>query len=160
MLVTFLLLSIVPTSFDNIDNGQTETKKELAKFEGIWEGVGGEEVGHVLTREAAKDEDEQFIFKGDRLTVRKDGKVQDEFKISVDPSKNPKEMDLHFIEGKYEGKKCLAIYTFEGDQLKICTETKLRPSRGGLRPNVFSTQKNQDESKHPGLLLFVLERRK
>src|SRR5206468_187392 len=114
----------------------------------------------VLTRKEANDEDFEFVFKGDLLTVRKDGQVADEFKISLDPSKKPKEMDLRFTKGDREGKKCLAIYTFEADQLKICTETKLRPSRGGPRPNVFSTQKNQEESKHPGLLLFILERKK
>jgi uncharacterized protein (TIGR03067 family) len=90
--------------------------------------------------EDAKKEEEQFIFKGDILTVRKHGKVLIEFKVSVDPSKNPKEMDLHFTGGANAGKTCLAIYSLDGDQLMICTETKLRPSRGGPRPNVFTTQ--------------------
>jgi uncharacterized protein (TIGR03067 family) len=154
---TILLLSLVLLG---PDDAQAETKKEMTKFEGTWRGVGGEEVGRVFTREEANEEQEEFIFKGDLLTVRKDGQVAEEFKISVDPSKKPKEMDLQFTKGDLQGKKCLAIYTFEGDQLKICTETKLRPSRGGPRPNVFSTQKNQEESKHPGLLLFILERKK
>jgi uncharacterized protein (TIGR03067 family) len=157
MLSALLLLS---GAFVGADAPQATIKKELARLEGTWHGVGGEEAGDVLTPEAAKKEEEEFIFKGDTLTVRKHGKVQREFKVSVDPSKNPKQMDLRFTQGDHQGKTCLAIYSIEGDQLKICTETKLRPSRGGPRPNVFTTQKTQDESKRPGLLLFVLARQK
>jgi uncharacterized protein (TIGR03067 family) len=157
MLPTVLLLSGFLVA---AEDSQAAAKKELANLEGTWRGVGGEEVGHVLTPEDAKKEEEEFVFKGDSLTVRKHGKVLREFTISIDPSKTPKEMDLHFTKGDDEGKKCLAIYTIEGDRLKICTETKLRPSRGGPRPNVFSTQKAEDQSKRPGLLLFVLERQK
>ena len=142
------------------DDPQDAIKKELMRLEGTWQGVGGEEVGYVLTPEAAKKEEEEFVFKGDTLTVRKHGKVLVEFKVSINPSKNPKEMDLRFTKGDNEGKMCLAIYSLEGEQLRICTETKLRPSRGGPRPNVFTTQKPQEEPKRPGLLLFILERRK
>jgi uncharacterized protein (TIGR03067 family) len=142
------------------EDRESLAKTELAKLEGTWREVGGEEAGYVLTPEAAKKEECEFVFKRNSLALRIHGKVGDEFKFSVDPFKNPKEMDLVFTKGKNIGKKCLAIYSVSGDQLKICTGTKLRPTRGGPRPNVFTTQKTQEESICPGLLLIILERQK
>jgi uncharacterized protein (TIGR03067 family) len=156
----FLAILTLTSVCLDVDDPQESAKKELAKLEGTWRLVGAEEVGHVIGREDAKKEQEELIFKGDTLTQRNRGNVIQDFKVSIDPSKNPKEMTLRFSKGSYEGKMCLAIYALEGDQLKICTETKLRPSRGGPRPNVFSTQKTQEPSKHPGVLLFILERQK
>ena len=153
---TLLLLCV----FGGADDRQDAAKNELAKLEGTWYGVGGEEGWRVSTPEEAKMDEEEFIFKGDLLIIRRHGTVAGELKMSVDPSKDPKEMDLIFTKGDNAGKKCLAIYTIAGGQLKICTETKLRPSDGGPRPNVFSTQKRQEKSKRPGLLLFILERQK
>jgi uncharacterized protein (TIGR03067 family) len=137
-----------------------DAKKELAKLEGTWREIGGEEVGRVETAEEAKGEEIEFIFKGNVLTIRKHGKVEGELKVSLDPSKDPKELDLEFTEGKGKGKKCLAIYSLEGDRLRICTNTKLRPTDDEQRPNVFGMKKAEKEGQQPGLLLFILERQK
>jgi uncharacterized protein (TIGR03067 family) len=154
--VTLLLLGALLGADDRPAAPQTE----LSRLDGTWRLVGGEEVGTVLTREEAWKEEEEFIFKGDTLTIRTRGKVVVELKVAIDPSKNPNEMDFVFPQGNNVGKKCLGIYSLSGDQLKICLETKLRPSRGGPRPNVFSTQKKQEAGKHPGLLLLIFERQK
>jgi uncharacterized protein (TIGR03067 family) len=152
-----LLVSLVGPGADTTRAG---TQKELAQLQGTWRGVGGEEAGTILTPEEARKEEAEFIFKENTLTIRMHGKVLREFKVAVDPSTDPKELDLRFTQGKDEGKVCLAIYRIDGDRLTICAATKLRPARDERRPNVFSTQKSQGKSKRPGLLLFILERQK
>jgi uncharacterized protein (TIGR03067 family) len=154
------MICLLSTFTLGADTAEAAAKKDQAKLEGTWRLVGGEEVGHVLSPEDAKKEEEQCVIKGDKLTILHRGKVKGEVKFTLDPSKNPREMDLHFIEANKKGKKCLAIYALEGDKLTLCMETKMRPSRGGPRPNVFSTKKTTEKGKHPGLLMFVLERQK
>jgi uncharacterized protein (TIGR03067 family) len=137
---------------------QKDTEKEVAKLQGTWRGVSGEELGTVL--KDTKDEEIEFVFKGDSLVVKQHREVTAEFKFSLDPSKSPKELDLHFAEADKKGKVCLAIYELDGDKLTICTNTKLRPTDDEKRPNVYSTKKPGEKGQIPGKLLFVLERQK
>jgi uncharacterized protein (TIGR03067 family) len=71
---------------------------------------------------------------------------------------DPKELDVEFTEEGQKGKKCLAIYAFDGDKLTICLSTKFRPTTDEKRPNVFSTKKADKEGQQPGKVLFILER--
>jgi uncharacterized protein (TIGR03067 family) len=74
----------------------------------------------------------------------------------VDPSKKPATIDLVFTDEKNKGEKVLGIYALENDELKICLNTKFRPSKkDDPRPTEFATK-----SGGPGRLLFVLKREK
>lgn len=153
MLLILLALSLAT------DDAADVRKKELARLEGKWQGVGGEEVGTVLTREDAEKEGEELVFKGDTVKFLREGKLLAEFTLTLDPSKTPREITFHFT-GELKGKKCLAIYALEGDKLTICTATKMRPTKDDMRPNDLSTMKTTEKGKRPGLLLFILERKK
>jgi len=56
-----------------------------------------------------------------RKVTFKEGDKTEEATYSVDPTKKPKEMNLHFVFVK-EGKKATlqGIYELDGDTLKIC----------------------------------------
>ena len=95
-----------------------------------------------------------------KTNLEKDYNAFIETARKIDPSKSPKELDLHFTEEDKKGKVCLAIYELDGDKLTICTNTKLRPTDDEKRPNVFSTKKPGERGEVPGKLLFVLERQK
>jgi uncharacterized protein (TIGR03067 family) len=106
-----LCLAIVLTT----ETARSGDKKEQEKFEGTWSMVkitGG--------KGPRKDREAKFIFKGDKVTF-KEGDKTEEATYSVDPTKKPKEMNLHFVFVK-EGKKATlqGIYELDGDTLKIC----------------------------------------
>src|SRR5262249_29832796 len=134
-------------------------QKERAKLQGHWCLGGGPEGDHVSARKADEKEGLEISIKGNELILRRRDQVLVVCRISLDPEKNPKEMDLHFVKAKQDGQVCLAIYALSGDQLKICTNTKLRPTAGEPRPTVFSTQAQAAQGQRPGILLLVLERR-
>jgi uncharacterized protein (TIGR03067 family) len=157
MLQLVCLLSMICTK---ADEAPKEAQKELEKLQGTWRLVSGEESGDELTPEAAKRERMQFIFKGETLIIKHKDQVIEEFSVTVDPSKDPKQIDLRFTKGDDKGKICLGIYSIDGDQMKICTNTKLHPTTKEKRPNVFSTKDSREESKIRGLMLCNLERQK
>ena len=55
--------------------------------------------------------------------------------IKLDPSKNPMEIDFEFQDGKREGKTDLAIYAWEGANLKLCWVRD-----GDKHPSEFATK--------------------
>jgi hypothetical protein len=70
-----LAILLVFSAMSGRDDPQAAVNKDLAKLEGTWRGVGGEESGLVQTREDVKLDQEEFVFKGRSLTFRKKGKV-------------------------------------------------------------------------------------
>ena len=55
--------------------------------------------------------------------------------IKLDPSKNPMEIDFEFQDGKREGKTDLAIYAWDGANLKLCWVRD-----GDKHPSEFATK--------------------
>jgi uncharacterized protein (TIGR03067 family) len=145
--------------------GQTpeQTKsatEDLKKLQGSWRLVGGSEPDVKISADDAKKEGELYNFKDDTLVVRSKGKVVLEGTISVKPGKDFGEMDFKHTGGQYEGKTCHAIYVLDGDDLKICTVSKLRSDEPEDRPTVFSTEKSNKEGEKHGKLLLLLKREK
>jgi uncharacterized protein (TIGR03067 family) len=56
---------------------------------------------------------------------------------TIDPDKKASAMDITFAEGPLKGKTLLAIYSLEGEVLKICGGTK-RPAAIPAKPNADS----------------------
>jgi uncharacterized protein (TIGR03067 family) len=74
-------------------------------------------------------------------------------KITLDPSKQPKTLDMELTEdaqGHHQGEVSPGIYAVEGDTLKWCNTAPGEPNR----PKEFSTNK---EKNH---MLLVLKRDK
>jgi uncharacterized protein (TIGR03067 family) len=132
------------------DNGKKDPKAELARFQGTWKVVGGEEGGKPLPPppEAAGV---RFVIEGNKMTVKgPKGKETETSKgsFTIDPSKDPAEIDSKSEEKGEEDLRVPGIYKFDGDRLSMCFTKGLKPNR----PKTFATKDT------PGAILMVLEK--
>jgi uncharacterized protein (TIGR03067 family) len=123
-------------------NAMTE---EMKKFQGTWKQISYE-------RDGIKEPlDEQgwhptVTFIGDTFVVTlADGSIPIKGTYRLDPTKEPKALDLTDTFGADAGKTFLAIYSLEGDRLTFCAADE-----GQERPTEFATR--------PGLVLRVSQR--
>lgn len=136
------MLILAPARSDEKDAG---AKKELAKLQGQWMLESQTLAGRKFDEIDFKGDG--IAFKGSKYVDQSNGKDQGTAKVtSVNPAKNPPEMDLELEDGTDKGQLRLAIYKLEGDTLTICLS--------GVRPTEFkSTAEN-------GALLSVYRRAK
>ncbi|MCI0458186.1 MAG: TIGR03067 domain-containing protein [Gemmataceae bacterium] len=117
------------------DVSAQDAKKELDKLQGEW---------MMFSREAnGKKSDNtnwKLTIKGDQWTVtRPDGEgVAVQAMIKLDPSKEPKEIDL-ILKGD---RSTRGIYKLEGDTLTFC---RPGPSKNAERPKEFKTTDSPNE---------------
>jgi uncharacterized protein (TIGR03067 family) len=112
-------------------------REEMKKLEGTWEPVALESGGQRATPGELKE-----INGSEKLTI-KDGKTAVcygtkcyEAVVTVDPTKNPKTIDMVVTEGKLKGLTSLAIYDVHGDELKICYDVE----QERVRPKEFTSK--------------------
>ncbi len=75
----------------------------------------------------------KIVMNGDRFnTLSPEGDYLGEFAINVES--NPKEIDIHFIEGPHAGQFCYGIFELNGDELTFCLGLV-----GASRPTEFNT---------------------
>src|SRR5438309_2284910 len=91
------------------------TKKQEAKLQGTWIVVATTFDGKELSKEEL--EGRKIIFRGKEFTSVNPEKGRKTLTYSVDPSKEPKQIDL-VLPAKEQ--KAYGIYAFDGDNLKIC----------------------------------------
>jgi uncharacterized protein (TIGR03067 family) len=105
-----LCLAIVLTA----ETARSGDKKEQEKFEGTWSLVKVE--GGKPSKD--KEPDAKITFKGDKVTSKNKFDKTDAATYSVDPTKKPKEINVH---KEKDGKKVTfkGIYELDGDTLKI-----------------------------------------
>src|SRR5262249_14838532 len=120
------------------------------KLQGTWTVVSMERRGKA----APADEVNAYkvIIKGDLFTVedKREGKEEEQLKITLDPTKKPKAIDL-IPQGRKKGRGTLkGIYELDGDTLKI----NVTKRENGERPTAFASGTDKDES------LLVLKREK
>jgi uncharacterized protein (TIGR03067 family) len=127
------------------DATEEATKKELAKFKGTWNAVSDEREGMKAPETEVKKV--KVTFQEDKLIARQGDKTF-EMKYTLDPSKNPKTIDVTYLDGELKGESSQGIYSLDGDTLKICMH------RGTNRPTEFETK--PDSQRH----LLVLKREK
>jgi len=115
-------------------DAKDDVKKEKEKLQGTWKCVMLEEKGESK----ADTEDLRIVFDGDNFSVKRGDETMIKGTFKLDPSKNPKEVDLEVQGGiKAEGdigKTAQGIYILKGDELKLCV---LHPG-GTDRPSEFS----------------------
>jgi uncharacterized protein (TIGR03067 family) len=70
----------------------------------------------------------------DRYKTEKGTEVLFDSTYTVDPSRNPKEINIIGTEGDLAGKAAEGIYSLEGDTLRIC-----HTMPGKARPSAFSS---------------------
>ena len=114
------------------DVGEDATKKDLAKFEGKWILISAERDGKKTPQEEAKKT--TLTIQADQFVLRKDSVIISEGRLTLDPTKSPKEIDEAITTGPNKGKTFLAIYEIDDEHHKICFA-----AAGKVRPTAFSS---------------------
>eukprot|EP00456_Euglypha_rotunda_P022562 TRINITY_DN18_c0_g1_i2.p1 TRINITY_DN18_c0_g1~~TRINITY_DN18_c0_g1_i2.p1 ORF type:complete len:467 (+),score=65.15 TRINITY_DN18_c0_g1_i2:573-1973(+) len=87
--------------------------KALERFQGVWNLTlcdSALKTYGATQQEASKW---QWTIKGDEVLWNRQGEVW-KLKLAVDSSKRPREIDLTYLTGPYQGEKCLGMYEFGG----------------------------------------------
>jgi uncharacterized protein (TIGR03067 family) len=114
-------------------------KKDLDKFQGAWDAVAIEFNGKDLLNDGVKL---RFTFKGNKATVDGDEDVKKDyaaFTFKLDPSTNPKCIDMTISAGEQKDSVIEGIYEFKGDELRLCAKTTARE-----RPAKFASPEGEN----------------
>ena len=123
----FLAIALVAA-----DEPPKDAKKELEKFQGEWTMVSLETRGQKAPEETVKGM--KLTVKGAEWVVTRDGTTVADITFQLDPSKDPKAIDLTFkVDGKETALK--GIYKLDGDTLTLCRTD----SPVAARPTAFKT---------------------
>ena len=117
-------------------------KKDLEKFQGDWIMVAGERNGQKMDAKLVRTFSRTVI--GTKYTVSfevPEAAVVQPGSFTLDPSKQPKAIDLVADDGPNKGKKMLGIYAFDGDTYKMCVA---QPEKE--RPTAFATKEGSEWS--------------
>ena len=98
------------------DDDAPNVVTELKKLQGAWVVVSAVE-GGVQGKRAGE---RRLLIDRKTFMLMDGGEVVLKGPFKLDPSKDPIEMDIKFEEGKMKGKTGLAIYAFDGVNLKFC----------------------------------------
>ena len=109
------LAAVVPKALGAADDA-AKVKVELKKFQGTWVEVYVEKAG----QKREPDGEHQLKFDGETFSLADHGDVEETGTIKLNPSKNPMEIDLRFQDRNHEEKTVLGIYTWDGENLKLC----------------------------------------
>ncbi len=115
--------------------------KDAKSFEGTWSLIAGEADGKALPQKQLKDG--KLVLKGDAYTVTLAdiGTVKGTQKL--DPSKEPKTIDINDASGPNKDKTCLGIYELKGDELRVAFAPP-----GKARPTKFTTAADSGQWMH------------
>jgi clostripain len=111
-----------------------DAERELEKLQGEWAMVSLEQRGRKSREEAVRQM--KLTIKGDQWIVSRQGQDREQkHTIKIDPSQNPKTLDLVTNAGDREFAS-LGIYKLEGDTITLCRTT----GTGDIdRPSEFKT---------------------
>jgi uncharacterized protein (TIGR03067 family) len=120
---------------------------DLKKLQGTWRMDELEINGQQVPEEKRKDT--ILVIKDDKYIIKiKDKTYETTFKL--DPSKDPKEIDMFFPDGPNEPKVSKGIYRLDGDTFQLCRAQ----APGEDRPRDFVTTADS------GLFVVVWKRQK
>ena len=139
-----LLLATTTSLLIAADAKEDEAKKELRKFQGTWVLVSGEKDAEKIKDEHVKQS--KITWERHRATLLTPHQSKETIRadITLDPSKNPKQMDWIRVTEPGKGKRMLAIYEFiDEDQYRICYAPP-----GKERPKDFSTKAGSGHILH------------
>jgi uncharacterized protein (TIGR03067 family) len=123
-----------------------DASKDQQQLQGTWKVLAGNEGGKTLPPPRAKGS--KVVVSGNHITVYEEEKKR-EMTFKLDPTKEPRTIDLTLTEGKDKGETSPGIYALEGELLKIAFALP-----GKARPTTFTPKQGSQE------MLFVLKRAK
>jgi uncharacterized protein (TIGR03067 family) len=113
-----------------------DKKNDLQKLTGVWIRTESVFDGERVPADMGP---EKIVIAGDQLrVVEHNGETAKLYRIEIDPTKKPPNMDLYLKFGQKEKGPIRGIYSLEGEILKLC-HPRL-PSQE--RPTEFSSPKN------------------
>ena len=116
---------------------------DKAKLQGTWVSV-----AHV-DKERAEPADVvgrlKLIIKDDTYTYSFEGKGKFSATFKLDSAKKPKWIDVDFKEGPAKGKSMPALFSLDGDELKICGGDKRPTELKASKDAVFFTFKRESK---------------
>jgi RNA polymerase sigma-70 factor (ECF subfamily) len=116
--------------------------RELKALEGDWKVVGLAAEG----RQASEDDMKgmRWTFKGSELVATNPGeKPGKKCRVKLNPGKDPKQIDLVFLEGDPKGNTDQGIYKIEDGRLTICLRGERAPEKG--RPTEFTAKQGSNQ---------------
>jgi uncharacterized protein (TIGR03067 family) len=113
------------------DEAIAKDRKQMA---GTWRVISFELDGEKTPAEQL--EKRRSIYRADgTIIVQRAGKTVTQGTTKIDPTKKPKQSEATFTEGELQGKRVLAIYEIDGDDMKACYALP-----GQDRPTEFSSK--------------------
>ncbi|HUT09094.1 MAG TPA: TIGR03067 domain-containing protein [Thermoguttaceae bacterium] len=138
-----VLLVLTATVLLAADKKDEKAELDKANLQGTWELIGAEMGGQKSEEPLGA----KLTFTGNKVIAKdKDGKVRQESTFKLDPTKNPKQMDV-IVTRNEKTEVQEAIYSLDGDTLKVCGAEAGKP-----RPTKFKTKESGDA------MLLVLKR--
>jgi uncharacterized protein (TIGR03067 family) len=130
----YVLLVLAAGLLVAADKKEDAATKELKKLAGTWQAD-----SYALNGQKAPPDDLKKIklamTADGKATVLSDGKAILKLTVKLDPTQQPKTIDLTFTEGDLKGKTALGIYELKGDTFRLC-----RAAPGKERPSEFSSK--------------------
>lgn len=139
------LVAVVPRALAAADDA-AKVEAERKKLQGTWLIAAFEQAG---VSKQGEGNGEQIQIEGETFSIWHGGKVEEKGTIKLDPSKDLTKIDFQFQEGRHAGKTDLAIYAWDGADLKLCwvREGDKYPTDFATKPGderVLLTLKKQD----------------
>jgi RNA polymerase sigma factor (sigma-70 family) len=107
--------------------GRNEPREDKDRLQGTWTVIAHDTLGRPASKEFLARK-HQWVFRGDKLTLKDKDGVGQEGTFRIDPRKKPRVLDATFPGGLAPGARAVVpekeilrgIYDLDGDNLKIC----------------------------------------
>jgi uncharacterized protein (TIGR03067 family) len=136
--------ALSPTSADEKNH---PAKKDLELLKGTWSFATVVNDGEKQQPTKRGEEPLTITFAGERLEIKRGDRFVQSGTLRLDPSKDPKAIDLTIAEGEGKGTVQLGIYELKGLTFRTCIDP-----RGKNRPKEFEAPKDS------GFVLTVVQR--
>jgi len=112
-----------------------DAPKSAETLQGIWKLSSGEADGKALQEKQLKDG--KLVIKGDGYTVTLADLGTIKGTQKLDPTKDPKTIDIMDASGPNKDKTCLGIYEVKGDEFRVALAPpgKARPTKFASAPD-------------------------
>ncbi len=118
-----------------------DAPKDQKGLQGTWSLSSGEAEGKALTEEQLKDG--KLEIRGDEYTVTLADKETVKGTQKLDPTQEPKTIDITDSTGPNKGKSCLGIYELKGGEFRVVFAAAGKP-----RPTKFATAADSGHWMH------------